>query len=293
MTHRTFTISAHSLGIYDRCTRAYLHYKVHGRKAVRSSAGLISGTAIHAAIEALNKGGGIKEQEQALEAALAETPTPIDDYRTAGYLKDALAAFRAELACLFVGWKIHEVEMRGTVELGQIVVRGEPVTVSWEFRRDMVGTGPDGLTLVCDYKTASRNEDVEYLSMKNSAQLMGYCWSFQEQNDMPVHGALPIRIILRKPTRTGVTFEFPKDGPILFQADRLVEWRRQTLYKVKTLLERDPEDPEQWPLASNPVGSCRNQWGACEFLPVCCMSPGENRMRMLMSDAYESSEHKS
>jgi hypothetical protein len=287
---RTFTISAHSLGIYDRCQRAYWLYKVQRRRAVRSQAGLIAGTAMHAAIEAMNRGGDIKAQELALESVIADSQMPTEDYRTTGYLKDALAAFRAELATLFVGWTIHEVESQGTVELGIVLVQGNPVTVLWEFRRDMVGTSPEGLTMVIDYKTASRNEEVEYLAMKNSGQLLGYCRSYEIQNGKPVHGAQPVRIILRKPTKAGVVFEFPKDGPIFFQRERLLEWQRHTLAKAKAILERNPEDSEEWLLAANPVGSCRTQFGACDYLQTCTLAP-EDRMRHLMSDAYESSDH--
>lgn len=302
MTPRTFTISAHSLGIYDRCTRAYLHYKVHGRKAVRSSAGLIAGTALHEGIASLQASESVEAQERALDAVLWATPVPPEDYRTPGYLREALAAFRAEFGATFAGWKIEEREAQGVLELGTVTVRApskdpyntdapESVKVLWEFRRDLVGVDPEGRRYVVDWKTSSRNEDAQYQAYKNSGQFMGYLWSWNQQHpDRPALGVLPVRIILRKPTRTGTVFEFPKDSPILFPQERIDEWRRHTLLKVQALLARDPKDPEHWPLASAELGLCRHTYGCCDYLPVCCMKPGEDRERMLASDAYESAD---
>lgn len=295
-TPATFTISAHSLGIYDRCPRAYMNYKVLGRKAVRSAAGMIAGTALHEGIAALLDGASVAEQEGFLTSALAESPIPADDYRTPAYLRDALAGFRAEFADVFKTWTIEEREQQGSVKLGYVeVTRGpvdglyhrEDVPVMWEYRRDMVGTSPDGLRYICDWKTSSRNEDAHYLVMKNSGQFMGYVWAWQQEHpDKPLAGVLPVRIILRKPSRTGVAFEFPRDPPILFQPERIEEWHRHTLRKVQALLARDPEEPDDWPLAAAELGCCRHTYGCCDYLPVCTLKP-EDRMRYLATDAFE------
>lgn len=298
MSPRTFTISAHSLGVYDRCARAYLHYKVHGRKAVRSAAGLIAGTALHEGIGSLLDGDPTPAQEAAMADVLAATPIPPEDYRSLGYLRDALGAFRAEFGSTFGRWTIEERETQGVLELGVvehapflIAPYTVPVTVMWEFRRDMVGVDPDGRRYIVDLKTSSRNEDAQYLAYKNSGQFMGYLWSWNQQHpDRPALGVLPVRIILRRPSKTGVMFEFPKDSPILFPQERIDEWRRHTLRKVRELLARNPDDPEDWPLASAELGLCRHTYGCCDYLPVCCMKPGEDRERLLASDAYEPSD---
>lgn len=290
----TFTVSANSLGVADRCARAYWHYKVHKRKAVRSAAGLIAGSALHEGIAALQKGGSVLEQEKAIAAVLLESPTPADDYRSGAYLRDAMAGFRAEFADVFRGWRIEETEAQGTVPLGTVqwaLSDIEPytkaVTVLWEFRRDLVGVAPCGERYIVDWKTASRNEDAHYLAMKNSGQFLGYIWSWNYQHpEDPADGVLPVRIILRKPSRTGVAFEFPKDPPIIFEPERVEEWRRHTLAKIAGLLSRDPSDPDQWPLACAELGLCRHTYGVCDYLPVCIQPPAK-RMTMLQSDAYE------
>ena len=267
-------------------------HKIIGRRAVRSQAGLIAGTAIHSAVERLNLGKPIPEQEAAIDETLAKTPVPLDDYRTAPFLKDALAAFRAELGGLFVGWQIEEVEAHGTIELGVVQPREqEPVQVIWEFRRDMVGVDPDGRRWLVDVKTSSRNEEAQVKAMQMSGALMGYIHSWQVQHpDKPISGAQPVRVIMRKPTKNGVAFEFPKDGPIFFPPERIAEWRRHTLRKARELLERNPDDPEDWPLAAAELGLCRHTFGCCDYLSTCVLKL-EDRAMHLASDAYESSEH--
>lgn len=299
MTPATYTISAHSLGIYDRCRRAFRHYRIDNRRAVRSAAGLIAGTAIHAGLDKLYSGASVLTQESAINAVLDATPTPLDDYRNAAYLRDALALFRVELADVFRGWTIEERETQGTVKLGEVLAADHEdpagisirhVSVLWEFRRDLVALSPEGLRLVVDWKTSSRNEDAHYLALKVSGQLMGYCWSWQAQHpDKPVHGALPVRLIMRRPSRSGVCYELPRDNPIFFPPERLAEWHRHTLRKVQELLSRNPADPDDWPLSAAELGCCRHTFGVCEYAPVCSLKP-EDRPRMLASDAYEDSD---
>jgi len=292
---RTLTLSANSLGIYDRCRRAYYNYKVAGRRAVRPQTGLIAGTALHSAIECMNLGSPVVKQEQCIDVTLAETPVPPDDYRQAPYLKDALAAFRAELGTLFAGWKIEEVESQGTVPLGAVDYWRDGVKdtaeVSWEFRRDMVGVDRDGRRWICDYKSGSRNEEAQYSAMKNSGQFLGYVWAWQHQHpDKPVAGVQPVRLILRKPTAHGVTYEMPRDNPIFFQPERIEEWHRHTLRKAQELLSRNPEDPDDWPLATAELGCCRHTYGCCDYIQTCTLKP-EDRAMHLASDLYESSDH--
>ncbi len=291
-TPTTFTISANSMGVADRCARAYWNYKVQGRKAVRSAAGLIAGTCLHEGIAGILDGVSVAEQEQAMAAVLAESTVPPEDYRTPAYLRDALAAFRAEFSDTFRLWTIEEREQLGTVPLGRVDVAlpdgfCRTYDVRWEYRRDMVGVSPDGLRYIVDWKTGSRNEEAQYLAFKNSGQFMGYLWAWAaEHPDKPVAGVLPVRIILRRPSKTGVQFEFPRDPPILFPPERIAEWRKHTLTKVAALLHRDTADPDEWPLASAEMGCCRHTYGVCDYLSVCTLKP-EDRMRHLQSDAFE------
>src|SRR6185503_11320187 len=116
----TVTYSSSSIGDESRCPRITYFKRVLGRRPIRKSAGLIGGSALHDAIEALQLGKPVAEQEAAIDAVLAETPITASEkeYRTAAYLKDALAAFRAEHAVTFAGWVIEEIEQQGVIDLG-------------------------------------------------------------------------------------------------------------------------------------------------------------------------------
>ncbi len=288
------TLSANSLGIYSRCPTAYRNYKVLGRRAVRSLAGLIAGTAMHDGLELWARGKDVGEQDKAIDATLATTPTPADDYRQAPYLRDALAAFRAEMGGLFAGWVIEEVEAHGTVELGQTAYRlysnedeWTVAHVNWEFRRDMVGVDPGGRRWIVDWKTSSRDEEAQVKAMKNSGQFMGYIASWRIQHpDKPVHGVQPVRLVLRKPSKTGVAFEFPRDPQIFFREERVAEWIRHTLRKAREILERNPQEPDDWPLACTDLGCCRHQYGVCDYLSNCLLVPTERALH-LATDEFE------
>ena len=305
----TLTISANSVLTDDRCNFAYYCGKVLDRRAVRTMAGRIAGTAFHAGVAVFMRGGSIANQDAAIDAVFAADPTPLDDYRQASFVRDALAQWRVERGVLFDGWRIEEVEAHGEVELGTIywgvvparsdfapnrlfVKRpvGEPereVRVMYEFRRDLVAVSPEGQRFVWDWKTASRNEEAELQASRNSGALMGYCVTYTIQTGLPVHGAYLGRVIMRKPSRTGVAYEFPNDPPIYFPQDRLDQWRRQTLVKARRILERDPQNLDDWPLASHVNGACRGVWGTCDYLGVCQL-PLADRALKLSTDEFQS-----
>jgi hypothetical protein len=290
-TQRTITISNNSLSLDDRCNYAYWITKVLGRRAVRTMPGRIAGAALHDGIAAFFKGKSVAEQDAAIDAVFAADPTPPDDYRQAGFVRDALAHWRVERGALFASWKVEECEAQATVELGFVEPRlgplsGQTVLVRWEVRRDLVAVNPDGMRYLVDWKSASRNEQAEYEASKNSGALMGYCRSYTIATGLPVHGAYLGRIIMRKPSKSGTSYEFPPDDAILFPADRLDQWQRHTLRKVRGILERDPQDLDDWPLASHVNGACRGVWGTCDFLPVCQL-PLADRALKLSTDEFE------
>jgi len=298
----TLILSSTSTGMVSRCPTAYRNVYVLDRRPVGKGSGLIAGTAIHVPMPLWLAGKPVAEQEAALDAALAATPIPASEkeYRTAPYLKDALAAFRAEHASTFAHWTIEEVEQQGTLELGQIEYRvweeGSltcamvPARVLWEFRRDLVGVDPDGRRWIVDWKSASQDRAAQVKAFGNSGQFMGYIWSWLKQHpDKPVAGVQPVRIILRKPTKGGVSFGFPKDGAIFFSQPRIDEWVRHTLRKAREILERDPQDADAWPMATTELGCCSHQYGCCEFLDVCVLDPSDRPLK-LSTDQFESAK---
>ncbi len=292
----TLRISANSVGHYNVCRRFYWIYKVLNRRRVRSSVGRVAGKGIHAGIEGMNRGRSVAEQDSAIDAVLAAEPMPVEDYRQAAYLRDALAAFRAEYMPRLAHWVIEEVEAHSEIELGLVTHEGQgrgdmhQVRVVYEFRRDLVAVSPEGVRSVWDFKTASRNEQAEVEASRVSSAYKGYCWTYRKQTGKPCNWVQQRRIIMRKPSKSGVAFEFPEDGAIYFSDEVLDEWHRQTLRTAVEILERNPQDPDSWPLSGTTLGACRMQFGVCDFCSVCELPP-DQRMLKLSTDEFEDARH--
>ncbi len=293
-------LSATSTGIEDRCPGALRMYKIIGRRPVRTSSGLIAGTAIHDAAPVWKRGGSVAEQDAAIDAVLAQTPIAASEkeYRTPAYIKDAWAAFRVELDVLFSHWVVDEMEQQGVIVLGTTRYRShvdgswQEAVVEWEIRRDLVGVDPSGERWIIDWKTMAQDRETTVKTYQNSGQFMGYVHSWRVQHpDKPVKGVQPIRLVMRKPSLKGkgVTYEIPKDGPVTFSDERVAEWVRHTLRKARTILERDPANPDDWPLAQVELGCCSHQYGCCEYLPVCVLDPHDRPLK-LSFDEFENSD---
>ncbi len=296
----TLRFSANSLGIFDRCPAAYRMYRILNRRPVGKSSGLIAGTALHDAAPIWKRGGSVADQDAAIDAVLAEHPILASEkeYRTASYIKDAWAAFRVELDTLFAHWTVDEMEQQGVIVLGTVRYRShldgswQDATVEWEFRRDLVAVDPSGERWIIDWKTMAQDRETTVKTYQNSGQFMGYVHSWRVQYpDKPVKGVQPVRLVMRKPSvkGKGVTYEIPKDGPVTFSDERLAEWMRHTLRKARTILERDPANPDDWPLAQAELGCCSNQYGCCEYLPVCVLDPHDRPLK-LSFDEFENSD---
>ncbi len=296
----TLRFSANSLGIFDRCPAAYRMYRILNRRPVGKSSGLIAGTALHDAAPIWKRGGSVAEQDAAIDAVLAEHPIIASEkeYRTGPYLRDAWAAFRVELDTLFAHWTVDEIEKPFVIVLGQVRYRvpgGDDcdwatATVEWEGRRDLVGVDPFGDRHIVDWKSSSRDEDAAVKAYQNSGQFMGYVHSWRVQYpDKPVKGVQPVRLVMRKPTKSGVAYSIPKDGPVIFDDARIAEWVRHTLRKARDILERNPQNGDDWPLACCEVGCCRTQFGCCEYLDTCVLPPSD-RVLKLSTDQFEDSD---
>ncbi len=282
------------------CWRRLWYYKVMGKRPAAVSAGLAAGTAMHAGLAELARGRPVAVQEGAISASIARAGLPAEDYRTAAYLHDALAQFRAEAP--LAGWTLEEVEEEGELELGSVLAGSptcllwgieSPVRVVWSFRRDAVGVAGDGRRYVVDFKTSQRDEQAAYAALRNSGQLISYLWSWNLQHpDKPAVGVQPVRIIMRAPTVRGggVRYSFPQDREIYFDGARVEEWRRSVLAFAGELLRLDPDRPEQWRMAYTEAGLCRNQWGVCRYLETCCLPNDEQRRVYLDSPAYKDDE---
>ncbi len=292
-------LSASSLALWDRCPAALRYYKVLGRKPVRASSGLIAGTAIHLAAALWKAGKPFAVQDAGIDIVLAETPIVVSEkeHRSAQYIKDAWAAFRVELDVLFANWTIDELERQSVIVLGKVQYRqhdGSWATaiVEWEVRRDLVGVDAYGDRWVVDWKTMAQDRQTTVEAYKNSGQFIGYDHSWRiEYPDKPLKGVQPIRLVMRKPSLKGkgVTYEIPPDGPVTFSEARRLEWVRHTLRKARDILERDPQQPDDWPLAQVEVGCCTHQYGVCDYLSTCLLDPADRPLKLSL-DEFEDAD---
>ncbi len=296
----TLRLSANRLGIKDRCDAAYRYYAILNRRPVGKSSGLVAGLAVHDAAPIWKRGGSVAEQNAAIDAVLAEHPIIASEkeYRTGPYLKDAWAAFRVELDLLFAHWVIDEMEKPFVIVLGTVPYRShvdgswQEAIVEWEGRRDLVGVDPFGDRYIVDYKSMSRMDEASLKAYQNSGQFIGYDHSWRVQYpDKPLKGVQPIRLVMRKPSVKGggVKYEIPKDGPVIISEERRLEWVRHTLRKARDILERDPTNLDDWPLACAELGCCRHTFGCCEYIDVCLLPPGDRALK-LSTDEFERSD---
>ena len=261
------------------CLRRYWYYKIAKRRSSTLRPGPVAGSAVHSAFAAWNRGEDADAQEAALRAVCEARPLVGDDYRTTLYLLDAWAHLRATLTPLFAGWRRLEVEKRTTVRISD--------SVEWELVRDVVLQAPDGAIWICDLKTSSRDEAADTAARRNSGQFKAYAWTWNaEHPETPARGVQAIRLIMRKPSKTGVAFDAPNDPPVRFDPAQLDEWYRGVLRRAADIAARDPANLDDWPMADSPAGNCRNQWGCCEYLPVCELPPGDRALK-LATDAFE------
>lgn len=95
------------------------------------------------------------------------------------------------------------------------------------------------------------------------------------------------RIVIRRPTKAApLNVSIPLDPPILFQPERIEEWRAATLRRIAAIAELDPAQPGQWPQNE---ACCRTTFGCCDYLQVCLQPPGTSRDAILGSGAFKSS----
>lgn len=279
MTH---TFSSHQLDMAT-CARRLWYYRVARRRSAEPRPGADAGSATHAGFAAWNRGEPVEAQEAAIKAVRDARLMQDDDYRTTPYLLDAFAQLRAVLAPVFDGWKRLEVEKRGFTELGQW--GGE--VFQWEYVRDAVVQSPDGDIWVVDLKTASRADSADVAAWANSGQFKSYLWAWNvEHPEAPAAGIWPIRLIMRKPSRTGVPYEVPQDPPIRFTPEALAEWQTGAMRRCADIVKRDPERLDDWPMSDSTAGTCRNQWGCCDYIGVCTMPRGDRALK-LATDQFE------
>ena len=268
------------------CLRRYWYYRVARRKSAAPKSGADAGSCLHRGFAIWNAGGDTQMQEAAIDRERDARPMVDDtDYRTHAFLKDAFAQLRAVLGEQAASWERLEIEKRGTRLLGMV---GD-VRVLIDYRRDVVVRDSSAIWVV-DLKSASRDDSAEVAAFQNSGQFKAYTWAWNDEHpDTPCAGVQPVRLIMRRPSKTGVAFDVKLDPPARFPAEIIAEWRDSTLRRAADIIARRPEDLFDWPMMDHSSGCCRNQWGCCEYLEVCTLCPADRALK-LSTDAFVDSD---
>lgn len=286
------------------CLARYRYYKLLHRKPDTIRSGADAGTAVHRGMRTLMAGASQADQEAAVLAARAKLPMADGDYRHGEYLVNGLSQLRAELAPLLSGWKVLEVEKRGETPLGGVPNSqvhpnwlerlpqtdnlwfnndGQPgVAVVMQYVRDAVVQRLDnGHVVIIDLKTSSRDDGATVAAFQNSGQFKAYHWTWDAEHlDTPCREVQPLRLIMRAPSKTGVTFTVKLDPAVRFDSTILEEWRRNTMRRALDILSRDPDDEADWPMTENGNGTCRHVFGCCDYLDVCTKPPGDRALKL-------------
>lgn len=281
------------------CLCRYRYEKILHRRSAEIRSGADAGSAVHAGFRGLFGTMTQDEQEEAVLKTRAKLPMADNDYRHGDYLVAGLAQLRAELAPALGQWKVLEVEKRGERLLGTTPLNSvhpgwkahlrttewnagrEEMPIVLRYIRDAVIRNDQGRVVIVDLKTSSRDEAANAAYFHNSGQFKAYNWSWNDEHpDNVAREVQPVRLIMRPPSKTGVTYTVKLDTPVRFDSEILVEWRRNTIRRAVDLLQRDPDDPTDWPMMESGLGTCRHTYGCCEFLPVCTKPPGDRALKL-------------
>src|SRR5262245_1821057 len=297
---RTLRVSPNSLEKIA-CPARYANYKLRGRIGAADRIAAVAGAAFHAGVAALKLGKPVAEQEAAVVAEFDKAnggigfmaaPGEEPDYRTALFVQDALAQYRAQWAV--PRWTTLRVEDEFDVPL---VERHQSFAAGlWRVllvvRIDEAIRADDNRLWLVDTKTSSQDRLDDLLAYSNSQQFKLYGMAYWlKYGEKPV-GLIPDRVIMRRPVvrksdKTKPTFEFPIDKPVWYDWRLLGEAWTAAQAECASIIER-LDKPEAW---HQREGCCVGRWGACEYLPVCTLPPEERALK-LATDAYRDAERR-
>lgn len=159
------------------------------------------------------------------------------------------------------GWDPLHVEESFSV----LLYEDEKIRILYEGTIDLIAVNTQGIKLIVDHKTGSRNK----IPLGLSNQFMGYCFSLEEN-------LLIINKILFYKAERKLEDKFRR-YPISYSDRQLTEWKEQAInwgiYRWD-LLKRKRENPDfQIPMN---LTSC-DKYGHCLYAKICSSIPGDAR----------------
>jgi hypothetical protein len=168
----------------------------------------------------------------------------------------------------------HNLIKRGVPYMKHITT----LKIVWLGRIDIVYEMNSG-TYIMDHKSSSMATNMAEFEIAH--QFYGYKWAVETILKRPVLGVNINRIVVRKPSRTGIPFTFER-RLIAFQQGLAEEWRTDILHIVADFVEniRRQYFPKH-------TAWCVGKFGTCQFHKVCTLDSPEQREQMLYSGEFE------
>jgi hypothetical protein len=170
-----------------------------------------------------------------------------DEWRTADLYIDALQKYMEK-------WKGNDFQIfesmveipfarpLGTIEIqnpftyeDETFVAGQIVPVIYIGKIDLIVRDEEGLWIV-DHKTASMTGAQFWDHFDLGSQTIGYTWAAQQTlPDKKILGSILNAFVVRRPTKTGKTFEFDRKK-YRYRSEHVAEWQVDTLQLCAEIL---------------------------------------------------------
>jgi hypothetical protein len=284
--------------LFESCARAAEYYTRWRREGVGERGSLFRGGVIHhcLAIRRLmhlqHKSQKEWEAEQMayIINAYEGKDFGFDEWRTAEHAINTILAYNQQWPIDLEPFTVlqesieqpfkiclGDAEIRQKITTNQGTFYVEGVRIYWTGRMDC--RIDYGSPLVMESKTTSILGTNFWDNFQLDSQTLGYAWSAKKLG-YPVEGVYVDALAGRKPTKTGVPYEFQRQR-FFYEQSQLNEWERDTFTLVTDFLEhlcRDyfPKSPK-W---------CFGKYGRCQYWNVCVQEP-EKRMAQINGDLYK------
>ena len=295
--HYEFCCDNSTKELFETCARAAQYYAVDRRQGVGERASLHRGSVAHGAL-AIRKLRATEDFEplqiKFILDEYANKDFGPDEWRTAEHLINTIRGYNKQ-------WPIESepftvltdgdepvVEKPFKLLLGHADMSGagvmthdgpvniDVVHIYWTGRLDALVHY--GVPLVMDAKTTAVLGQNFYDDFWLSSQMLGYVWAARALG-YPCDGLFLDVLAGRKPTKTGIAYEFQRQR-YHYKQEHLDEWETDTFTLITDFLEHlrrgyFPKSPK-W---------CFGKFGRCQYWDICTQVPS-NRKTMLQSDLY-------
>lgn len=303
-----------SMEKFNTCPRAAEYYLIERREAPLSSA-LVFGQAFHKALELYYTGKGDDGME-AIYKHFQQSPPAFADWRTADLCCTSYEKYQQRYPLCQEPFRIPRigpdgyesedgelaVELPFQVPIGSTLVEDtfkrpahkliegrtddefpyiKRIHFVWTGKIDLIAITPDGLWWVHDHKTSSIGGPSYTKQFYLSQQMLGYTYAGQRVLHHPIRGLHLNAVICRKPTKTGVGFDYVRER-IHYTKFQLEEFVKNISAIVDEIINQLVEG-----LFPMKTAWCTGKYGTCTYFDACNLDSDEQKLIYLQSDNFD------